>query len=84
VVVHLHPDAQVAEAFQQRGDVADAGYVVHHDLARDEQAGREHGQGLVLVAGRCHRPPQGVAALHQEAISGHVSLPVNTNRACGH
>ncbi len=51
---------------------------------RDEQAGREHGQGLVLVAGRRHRPPQGMAALHQEAISGHVSLLVNTNRACGH
>jgi hypothetical protein len=38
----------------------------------------------VLVAGRRHRPPQGVAALHQEAISGHVSLLVNTNRARGH
>ena len=84
VVVHVHPHAQVAEPFEQRGHVPDAGHVVDHYLARDEQAGREHGQGLVLVAGRRHRPPQGMAALHQEAISGHVSLLVNTNRARGH
>ena len=75
---HLHP--QVAKPLEQRGHVPDAGHVVDDYLARDQQAGREHGQGLVLVAGRRHRPPQGMAALHQESISRHVSLLVNTNR----
>ena len=84
VVVDVHSDPQVAEAFEQRGHVPDAGHVVDHHLSRDQQAGREHGQRLVLVARRRHRPPQGMATLHQEAISGHVSLLVNTNRARGH
>ena len=47
-----------------------------------EQAGREDGQGLVLVAGRRDRAPQGMAALHQESIAGHgrVSIADHHNR----
>ena len=66
--------AQVAEPFQQRGHVPDAGDVVDDHLAPREQAGREHGQGLVLVAGRRDRPAQGMAALHQEPVSGHARV----------
>ena len=75
-----HP--QVAEPFEQRGHVADARDVVDDDLPPHEQAGREDGQGLVLVAGRRDRAPQGMAALHQESIAGHgrVSIADHHNR----
>jgi hypothetical protein len=66
--------AQVTQPLQQHGDVADARNVVDDHLGPREHAGREHGQGLVLVARGRDRAPQGMAALHQEPVAGHGSV----------